>query len=670
MVIYNVIFILLIKTILNKESECPIIECNIDKKIKNDTCLIYNPKENKTVFLKVCDNVNYYCPLQSDEFEEGILKCIKKKNEKKKNFPERNCNNDDECISGDCNDDDECNGKKINEYCIDTADCLKSFSCINNTCQEHRKINEYCTQDTDCELNAGCHKNKCIEYFSLKDGEKIDQKTFFNDGLSFCEKGVAYNGICMDLKLLNQKSPCDDNNPCRYEHKINNSYSENITIKENCLCGYDGKKYCRLGGLNLNYSNYINAKKQYLSNNDCHPAEHGINDICDKENNNLKLENLEIWALYNYKMYNAKNCILKMAFPNYNSVYDRKELQQDNCRRYICNNSISNPHICFHKIVKNDESVDINLNYNNSIKDNLKNVACEGKGRSGDIADTNEYQFNYNYIEINYLAGDYCNQTCGNNEKLKCDNNKCVFKNRTNKFCENHVDCDVGEYCEIDAVQGKRCELLKDKDTSCMSSYECKNYLICIRSICQDTLYKIPPGEESDNDYACKYGKKINGRCVKKLYNKNKGKNDSEYYKDYEDFVRCDKECMYDYIFNESYIEGQAKITNNDGCYCGYRNNGVKYCSLDDDSFPDLIERYHFLHIQLINDTCHTKNRYNCSHWPYFNKEIYEEYISLKIFFENGHFFYKSEDCVEYVMNGFYYIFNKLFLLFFYLIVF
>ena len=86
MVIYNVIFILLIKTILNKESECPIIECNIDKKIKNDTCLIYNPKENKTVFLKVCDNENYYCPLQSDEFEEGILKCIKKKNEKKKIF--------------------------------------------------------------------------------------------------------------------------------------------------------------------------------------------------------------------------------------------------------------------------------------------------------------------------------------------------------------------------------------------------------------------------------------------------------------------------------------------------------------------------------------------------------------------------------------------------------
>ena len=64
------------------------------------------------------------------------------------------------------------------------------------------------------------------------------------------------------------------------------------------------------------------------------------------------------------------------------------------------------------------------------INENLKNIECVAKGRNEDIADTNQYKFIYNYREMNYIAGDYCNETCGNNEKLKCENHKCVFKNR------------------------------------------------------------------------------------------------------------------------------------------------------------------------------------------------------------------------------------------------
>ena len=663
MVINNLIFIFLIKRILNTESECPIIEC-IDNKSENDTCLIYNPKESNKVFLKNCKE-EYYCPLQSDEFEEGTLKCIRKKYEKTKKYPENECEDNNDCISGFC-DDEECSGKKKYDFCIDTADCLKNLACINNTCLELRKLDEYCTEDTDCEPNAGCHKNKCTEYFSLPDGEEVDQKTFFNDGLSFCEKGVAYKGVCMNLRLLNQRSPCDENHPCNYTHKINNSYTEIITIKENCLCGYDGKKYCRLGGLNINYTNYIKGKREYIySSNECHPAEHGINDACNYEIN-PGTENLEIWGLYNYKMFNAKECIIKMAFPKYDSSHDHKELQEDNCPRYTCNNSALNSHICFNKIVHYNDTVDIYLQYNNSINENLKNIECVAKGRNEDIADTNQYKFIYNYREMNYIAGDYCNETCGNNEKLKCENHKCVFKNRINKDCDNHYDCDVGEYCEIFTDQGKkRCELLKDKDESCMSTFECKNNLICLNLVCKDVLYKIPPGQPSNNEYACKYGKTSGGVCVKKF-------NDRELINNYEDFVRCDQQCVYHYIASEIYSDDliDKKLTKKDGCYCGFRNNEVKYCSLDDNTFPELVERYHNLHIQLINDMCHTKNRYNCSHWAYENKEIYDEYISLKILFENGHLFYKSEDCVEYVMKSFYLVFNRLFLLFFYLLVF
>ena len=660
MVINNLLFIFLIKTILNTESECPIIECD-DIKNENDTCLIYNPKESNKVFINPCKD-NYYCPLQSDEFEEGTLKCIEKRKEKNKKYPGSECESDEDCISGICNDEEECEGKKEYEYCIDTSECLKTLTCINNTCQAIRKLGDFCTEDTDCEMTAGCHKNKCTQYFSLPDGEKVDQKTFFNDGLSFCEKGVAYKGVCMDLRLLNQRAPCDENNPCIYSHEKNKKAIENITIQENCLCGYDGKKYCRLGGLNINYTNYIKGKGEYYKLfHDCHPAEHGLNVPC---NNEEHTKNLGIWGLYNYKMYNSKECILKMAFPNYDPTKDSKELLQDNCPRYICNNINENSHICFNKTVYYNDTVDINLQYNNSLKDNLENVECDVKGRTNDIGDTNNYHFNYRYTEINYLPGDYCKETCGDNEKYKCENNRCVFKNRTNKDCKTHLDCDVGEYCEVYSTGVKRCESLKNQDESCVSYLECKNHLLCLNSICSDSLYKILPGNLADTTYACKYNRTRDGVCIKLFYRE-------ALRNDYEDFVKCNnQQCLYYQIASENFDEKMIKDKTSDGCFCGYRYNGDKYCALDDNSFPDLIERFHDLHIQLIKSPCHTRNRYHCSHWPYENKEIYDEYISLKMFFENGHMFYKSDDCVEYVMKGFYCMFNRLFLLFIYLIVF
>ena len=463
----------------------------------------------------------------------------------------------------------------------------------------------------------------------------------------------------MDLSLINQKAPCDENNPCIYSHVKNKITIENITIKENCLCGYDGKRYCRLGGLNLNYTNYIKGKDEYYKLfHECHPAEHGLNDPCNKEQST---KNLGIWSLYNYKMYNSKECILKIAFPNYDPANDSKELLKDNCPRYSCNYTKENSHICFNKNVYYNDTIDIKFIYNNSLKDNLQNVECDAKGRFSDISDSNNYNFNYKYREIDYIVGDYCNDTCGNDERYKCENNRCIFRNKP-KICQTHYDCDVGEYCEFYTNGVKRCESLKKQDESCNSDFDCENHLLCLNSICSDSLYKILPGNLVDNKRACKYARTKDSMCVKKFT--------VEETNGYEDFIKCNQPCKFKLIASEDYNETLIKESNFDNCDCGYRYNEDKYCPLDDNTFPDLIERYHDLHIQLIKSPCHTKNRYNCSHWPYENKEIYEEYISLKIFFDSGYLFYKSEDCVEYVMKGFYCKFNRLFLLFIYLIVF
>ena len=50
-----------------------------------------------------------------------------------------------------------------------------------------------------------------------------------------------------------------------------------------------------------------------------------------------------------------------------------------------------------------------------------------------------------------------------------------------------------------------------------MSTFECKNNLICLNLVCKDVLYKIPPGEQSNNDYSFKYGKTNSDIYVKKF---------------------------------------------------------------------------------------------------------------------------------------------------------
>ena len=77
-----------------------------------------------------------------------------------------------------CSEENKCIGKEENENCHEVIDCMYPYTCIDNKCQGLRNIGESCTKDTDCVFQAGCLNGKCTRYFSLNDGEPIDQKTF------------------------------------------------------------------------------------------------------------------------------------------------------------------------------------------------------------------------------------------------------------------------------------------------------------------------------------------------------------------------------------------------------------------------------------------------------------------------------------------------------------
>ena len=665
LIINQIILFILIsktKTIL---PECPKIVCGQLKR-EGEKCFFYDPKNKSNIIdISLCLGDNKFCPIQSDTFEEGSLYCEEKPKKSDLMYPGIECENDMECLTKKCIN-YKCYGKGKNEKCENDIECIQGLTCMNNRCEELRQPGEFCYRDSNCIMSAGCHRSKCTEYFSLSDGEYVEQEQYFNDGLSFCKGGTTINNTCITLNLINPKEPCDnETNPCKYS--INKTLTNNITLYENCLCGYnfDGLRYCKLGGGDLNYTRFRNYKMNYLKNEGdmyCHTIEHGINNVChynEEDESFLVYLNYELWALYNYQLYNTPDCVIKNIFPDYNKELDTKEVSDERCGQFSCEKTDNETHKC---IIKKYENYDINVTllYNNTVNSPNKKYKCP-------VNKENLYQLdsvNIDYeIEENYeqYDGDYCEKECINykyNISFKCENHTCILI-KDDDFCDDHYRCSAGEYC----IEGK-CKKQLTIGQKCFDDYQCENHLICFNYTCQDELLKKEIGEVSAQSIACYYNLSNNGICIKKE-RKNKNNN-----KLYDDFIECNNtdDCTYYKIKNITLGINNTEI-GKDFCECGYRKNTIKYCPLINDDFPDLWDKYVQLYRFLSKNKCHTLKRYSCNRWKVEKKSLYDEYISLKIFFEKGHYFYKSDDCVEYLLIGNYLYLNKVILILLYLFI-
>ena len=675
-----ILIFFLFHQVKNISNECPKIECLKGAKI-DQKCYSYS---NNSVQISLCKgnsekddeeySKDYYCPIQSDEFEYTELSCVKKLEKNKKIYPGGSCYSLDDCLMEECSEENKCIGKEENENCHEVIDCMYPYTCIDNKCQGLRNIGESCTKDTDCVFQAGCLNGKCTRYFSLNDGEPIDQKTFFNDGLSYCKYGTAYNGTCMNLKLMYPRRNCSESTGCEYNRTFDNGSYEIINIKENCLCGYnkEGKKYCLLGGMDNNYTRFIKSKmKYYMSDNiPCHTIEHGINHYCvgedEDEYNESSMKNNEIWALYNYKMYDSELCIIQNVFPNYNQNNDVAESYKS-CPKYTCEIKKDNSSICLNKSVEPSlELINATILYNNSYK-LIENTSCEIIRQS--IFYSIDQNYNYNYKKNpKYFPGDYCKDTCigeqNKNKNLICDNNRCVIKNFTNENadCLEDENCEVGYYCDNHRSSGntRKCKKQIELDGECSLSFECENHLTCFNRYCRDKFFEGKAGENSYYPYDCKYMNAQGGFCVKSVSKKNRSD-----LKD-DDFFPCNEndDCPVDIVKNETDYSN-IYYSKKDNCECGFRNNEKKYCPLTNDAFPDLYDQYITLYKKLLKNKCHTRKRFDCSLWPIEHKSDYEKFIGLKIFFEKGHLFYKSEDCIEAILKGNFIQFQSLFIFIF-----
>ena len=638
--------------------KCQKIECS--DSLDENTCI---KVESTTSFFKECPS-GKICDIS---FDDPILdsKCIE--NTKKiKRLPSLSCESNDDCLSGDC-DEHKCKGKALNEKCNAVAECNYGLTCrkdSDNTykCLDPITTGNKCQIDTDCVNESGCLNNICTKYFSLENNQL--SRDLKDEELNFCKSGYSNElGICQNLTLINEKAECSEFNKCIY----NNSFGENITLDNNCLCGYnkDGKQYCLLGSGDKNYTRYIKKLKDYyLLNKNCHASERNA-EGCQKDllyndsyilNKIHELINAKYWAKSNNKLINAPECAYKVELSNYDRELDKDyepepSSGEGKCAVYQCGNS--DGEYCSQSIYKNVFNISVILN--DICADG---VSCKIGGDPNEIFynRTNVKSKCYSKIENKRYPGEQCevDTECfyplnnPSSQFHKCEDGRCNGIDE-NGICEDNSWCLAGYFC--DKHSGK-CKEQKPKDEECLDSKECQNNLICLKSKCSEELYSLDDGEKlPENDELeiqkrfCKSGEAYDSKCIS--YNETDILADNE-----SDYKKCDfgEKCVYE-VNGLNY----RKIREID-CPCGYNVQGQGYCPKFYDKSNKDWEEYRDILIKNYDNECHTENRYNC-----YKKKKMEKEKELKNKLEKGHLFYKSVPCAEKLLDGKYLLVKEFF---------
>ena len=661
-----ILLILLIKAQFPFEDTCQKIECS--ESLDNDTCI---QVMSKTSFFKECPS-GKICDIKIDDpiFNS---KCIEN-TRKFKRLPTLPCESDDDCISGICNG-KECMGKFEREKCNSSTDCVYGLTCRKDSektyrCLEPITTGNKCEVDTDCVNESGCLNNICTKYFSIENNQMA--RYLPQDELSFCKSGYSNEiGICQNITLINDNMECSKMKKCEY----NISNGERIVINNNCLCGYniEGKKYCRLGSGNKNYTKYMHKlKKYYIDNQNCHLSERKSEgcqkDLLSNDTYILKaikeLINSKYWAISSNKLIGAPECAYKVELIDYDRDLD-KEYNPDpipgegSCAKYQCDNSNSKKEFCAQSNYKNIFNINVTLN-----DICLDGVSCQIGGDPNIIfynkTNVNSQCFSQN--ENKRYPGEKCevDTECfypinnPSSQFHKCEDGRCNGID-DGGICEDNTWCLAGYYC--DKYSGK-CREQKSKNENCLDTKECRNNLICLNRKCSENLFSLENGEKvpeiDDEEFQkkfCKSGEVYENICVG--FNEVKEMNDNNNTNS-NDYTKCNfgEKCLYDFIG----LNYRRRLELS--CSCGYNSEGQGYCpKFYDDNNKDW-KTYRDVLKNNYDNECHTENRYNCYKTSSMDKEK-----QLKNKLEKGHLFYNSVPCAEKVLKGNNIYFNKIFIL-------
>ena len=658
--ILSIIFLL--SPLFSSKMNCPIYKC--DNTLPEGQCV---KKTDSFITVHPCDNKQNECNILSDELDDSF--CTPKQTINYKLFPGFTCNKNSQCYSGICEIQEQrkiCIGKSKGEECISTDECNKGLTCKEvNGKKQCTDVQLNCITDDHCSFNKGCLNGRCREYFSLPDGTEVGDDSS-KAYLSFCSGGFAIDGKCVTLKSKVAKRTCNDDRDCEYIDSKGVLYNN---IKDSCQCGYglNQKSYCKLQGGDYNYTRFINYLTDYYKTGNCSLSEHGtlFGCVADKREKKAqikekmnKLYNFFLWANFNYRMYDAADCVISVEYPDYDILADEPEPFQVECAKYKCIPFTNGEQpLCAQSFYNNHSDIEIQLFYNKTI---IPKQICSIENSPNEFFYNNATNKIASYVDKTIdLTIRYSGEDCVQDsqcENVKYDPESIIqFCNSTTKkcggyqkgdYCEDHDMCLAGLFCDKD----HKCKEQKDEESYCENSYQCKNNLLCYQKKCKDALYlfdvnyTFSSGELSDSDEKfyqkfCKYDL-IDRNTLTCISYASKNQTDEN-----EDFVKCNvsQKCTYE-------VKPLNQLINKN-CECGYNEEGNAYCPLDHEKHTDLWDKYYALLKQVADNSCHTLNRYNCYKEHEKEKELINMYKNMLL---NGHLFYKSAFCAESILSGVY----------------
>ena len=92
-----------------------------------------------------------------------------------------------------------------------------------------------------------------------------------------------------------------------------------------------------------------------------------------------------------------------------------------------------------------------------------------------------------------------------------CTDNKCAIK-KENDACKKDDECGKSAVCK-GTEDSKVCKPLSGKNGECTNEYHCQIGLTCSNNKCIEH-FSLDVGSVTDDDYACKTGKKQGNKCA------------------------------------------------------------------------------------------------------------------------------------------------------------
>ena len=616
------------------------------------------------------------------ETEMDLLSGNKSKDFLRPSYINGSCENNLQCLIG------ICQNKKCVAYskCISHEQCPINTFCSEGICLPLLEDNSTCIDSYQCKFNSFCDRNKkCTKLFSLEDNTDItylkNSRNYYNNIDEVCKSGgylTSYSTVSCKT-LYNVDYQCDDE--CEYKYITDGKKERYISIKENCLCGYNRyrKKNCKLGNGEKEYIDFLNIRKEFLFNENyikkCHTLERDYKEICNELLNTDKsvnfrifvqnYNNLKIKALEFHRLKDSEPCVQTVVFG-----YDTNPVIPDNqkCPKYSCDSSL--PVCLMGKNPFNEKGDGIEISLNSEICS--VNESCVLSPNSNSISSEDILQIMskeqiigtcsiYSYWPSVRYPGEDCNVNSDCVDDSECINGKCSGHGE-GENCTHTKECKVGYYCNKDLME---CKSQKNEGEICEEGWDCQNYLGCYKGRCRK-LGIIKPGVINNEitspfpgnnrrELLCTTGEldKELGYCVETKYNeewmRNEGKKEDE-----NGFIKCEykEKCLYD--------NGKNKIEKE--CGCGYNSDGQGYCPLPSTKNPDKWnERVKNL-ANFAKNNCHSLSRFDC----YLQNSI-EDMINKRKYDKEtikAHLFYNGLPCAQKMFSFHKYIKVNFFILF------